>query len=191
MASEKLQVKFYLADGAVVELERVIPVFHRWIREHTLDELMIDVVDYRHMYRGPGVVLIGHAADYYLDQHDGRTGLMYSRKRSAPTTAPDLRDGFRRALVACRLLEQEGPLGAPLRFTAAEALVRVPDRLHAPNTLESYQHLEQEISALTHELFAGESVSIERVGENGDPLGARVRVGGAVDGVASLLARLS
>jgi hypothetical protein len=191
MNCEKLQVKFYLADGSAPELEQFIPVFHRWIREHALDELAIDVVDYRHMHRGPGVVLIGHAADYYVDQHDGRTGLMVSRKRATAGASPDLRDGFRRVLIACRLLEQETSFATPLEFGAGEALVRLPDRLRAPSSPEGYQSLERELSAFARELWTAGSVGVERVGEPGDPLGARVRAAGAEGGVASLLARLT
>ena len=41
-------------------------------REHAFDELMIDVADYKHVKHGPGVVLVGDANDYYLDEGEGR-----------------------------------------------------------------------------------------------------------------------
>jgi hypothetical protein len=190
MSSEKLQVKFYLASGSL-ELEQLIPVFHRWIRERLLDEIAIDVADYSHMHRGPGVVLVGHAADYYFDQHDGRDGLMFSRKRAASDTARGLSDGFRRALVACRLLEEETSLASPLRFSAGEALVRVPDRLHAPNTDASFAELEQELCAFGRKLYGADSVAVERIDAPGALLSARLRALTPPDGLASLLARLS
>ena len=52
---------------APVDLAAAIPVFHRWIQEGACEELLIDVADYRHVPAGPGVVLIGHEANYSLD----------------------------------------------------------------------------------------------------------------------------
>ena len=55
MKSEKLQIKFFARPNAAFELETVVPVFHRFIREHAFDELMIDVADYKHVHHGPGI----------------------------------------------------------------------------------------------------------------------------------------
>ncbi|HEV8246140.1 MAG TPA: hypothetical protein VGP93_10250, partial [Polyangiaceae bacterium] len=78
MESPKIQVKYFAVEP--IALEHFVPVFHRFIRDHVLDELLIDVADYAHVHHGPGVVLVGHAADYYMDQGEGRLGLLYSRK---------------------------------------------------------------------------------------------------------------
>ena len=81
MQATKFQVKLYTRAGDI-ELEKLIPVFHEWIRAKKIsDELLIDVADYAHVPQGPGVVLIGHQSDYYLDVADNRPGLLYSRKR--------------------------------------------------------------------------------------------------------------
>ena len=64
MHSERLQLKLFLEPSTHFELEALIPVFHRFIRDHVIKELLIDVVDYSHVPNGPGVVLIGHFADH-------------------------------------------------------------------------------------------------------------------------------
>ena len=128
-----------VAGGAgaepALELERAIPVFHRWIRERALDELMVDVADYTHVPDGPGVVLVCHDAIYALDSAGGELGLLYSRRREThPSLGPiaslddRLASVFRRALAACERLEREQDLGAPLRFTGDRFLVAVNDR---------------------------------------------------------------
>ena len=61
MQSEKLQIKFF-AKSAAFDIEAIVPVFQRFIREHAFDELMIDVADYKHVKSGPGIVLVGDAA---------------------------------------------------------------------------------------------------------------------------------
>ena len=53
MDAPKLQVKLFSDNVDSSNLEKFIPVFHRWIRDHLLDELMIDVADYSHVHHGP------------------------------------------------------------------------------------------------------------------------------------------
>ena len=137
MQATKFQVKLYTRAGDI-ELEKLVPVFHEWIRAKKIsDELLIDVADYAHVPQGPGVVLIGHQSDYYLDVADNRPGLLYSRKRGFDGDfQAGIDDAFRRALGACQLLEEESSLG--LQFATDEVLFRVKDRLSAPNGDATY-----------------------------------------------------
>ena len=70
MDAHKLQLKIYLTPESAksFDVESLIPVFHRWIKQRALPELTIDVASYQHVPQGPGVVLIGHGADYFLDK---------------------------------------------------------------------------------------------------------------------------
>jgi hypothetical protein len=186
-SSSRIQVKFYANHSP--EPDAFIPVFHRFIRENVLDELAIDVADYGHVHEGPGVVLIGHAYDYYWDLGEGRPGLVYTRKRDAP--APDVRltDAVRRALVGCKLLEQDPALKG-LSFRTDEMLVRLPDRLHAPPTDAGYSALQTELGSLISKVYAGATMTIGRVGGPREMLGARVKVGPGAT-ISELLARIS
>ena len=38
------------------------------------------MADYRHVPEGPGVMLIGHQANYSVDNTDNRLGVRYNRK---------------------------------------------------------------------------------------------------------------
>src|SRR5690606_5668475 len=99
------------------DAEKFVPVFHRWIRDDVLDELVIDVADYTHVPEGPGVVLVGHGSDYYVDLAENRPGLLYSRKRDLPEGANLIDDALRRALNAVRLLEEEAGLTPRPKFS--------------------------------------------------------------------------
>lgn len=175
MQPTKFQVKVYAKAGDI-ELEKLVPVFHEWIRSKKIpDELLIDVADYAHVPQGPGVVLIGHQSDYYLDVADDRPGLLYSRKRGFDGDFESgIDDAFRRALRACELLEQES--GLDFEFATDEVLFRVQDRLNAPNadaTYDAYKPaLEQTASA-----FFGGSASFERVGGPREPFAVRISTG--------------
>jgi hypothetical protein len=185
--ANKIQVKVYAAKAPATNL--FVPVFHRWIREKALDELAIDVADYEHVHQGPGVVLVGNAFDYYWDLGEGRPGLIYSRKREVPSPEARLTDAVRRALVGCRILEQEATLSG-IAFRTDELLVRLPDRLNAPATEEGYAAFQAELGAVAAKLFSGAKVTLDRFGGARDMLGARVKAS-ASGTVAELLARVS
>jgi len=174
MLSERLQLKLYLEPNEHFELEALVPVFHRFIRDHVLKELLIDVVDYSHVPDGPGVVLIGHAADFYVGALDGAFGLVYSRKRGGPGPEGRLPDALRRLINAARLLEQEAGLG--LRFRSNELSLRLTDRLRAPNDEATFSSTHAEAEALFSRVY-GSPVTIERapVSNEKEPLGLRIK----------------
>ena len=114
---------------------------------------MIDVADYKHVNHGPGVALVGDANDYFLDEGEGRPGLLFSRKRHGSGPEGRLREGFARALKACTLLEAAPELGGKLTFATDEILIRLPDRLRAPNDDASFAEVSSEVSALLDKLY--------------------------------------
>lgn len=185
--AKRIQVKIYATSSP--RTDALVPVFHRWIREKALDELAIDVADYEHVHEGPGVVLIGHAFDYYWDLGEGRPGLVYTRKREAPAPEARLTDAVRRALVGCRLLEQEASL-AGIAFNTKELFVRLPDRLAAPSDDAGFAAFRAELEPIAGKLFPGAKTTIERVGGGRELLGARI-TSEARASVSELLARIS
>src|SRR5579871_4797500 len=97
----RLQLKFFAADPAAVDLSKFTGIFQRWIQQKPLDDMLIDVADYRHVFEGPGIVLIGHESDYALDVSKGRPGLLFTRKRQRDADLhAQLRNSFRLALAA-------------------------------------------------------------------------------------------
>ena len=189
MKSEKLQIKFFAKPNAAFDLEAVVPVFHRFIREQLFDELMIDVADYKHVKHGPGVALIGDANDYFLDEGEGRPGLLFSRKRHGSGPEGRLREGFARALKACTLLEAASELGGNLSFATSEVLLRLPDRLNAPNDAATFAEVSTEAAPLLDKLYGAGSYVIERGAPDPEPLSLRVKAKSAPT-LAALLATL-
>lgn len=170
MNASKLQLKLFADQGGDLPLETFIPVLHRWIKEHVLPELSIDVANYAHVPDGPGVVLIGDTNDYFLDQslasHSGpQLGLLVSRKRHAPAADQRLSDLFRRAIHAAALLEREPALSGRLSFRTDEWVFRINDRLAAPNTAETVAALRPELEAFAAQLFTGATVTVAPTGD--------------------------
>jgi hypothetical protein len=174
MLSERLQLKLFLEPSAHFELEALVPVFHRFIRDQVINELMIDVVDYSHVPDGPGVVLIGHVADYYVGAMDGAFGLVYSLKRGTAPAQARLEDALRRVLNVARLLEQES--GLNLRFKSGELSLRLTDRLHAPNDDATFASVRAEVEQLFARVYGG-SVAVERLRSERGPLSLAINTG--------------
>src|SRR3954452_22308966 len=120
MQPEKLQLKLYTDRATGISPEAFVVVFHNWIKKKLLPELMIDVANYGHVPKGPGVALIGHGSDYFIDEAEGRFGLLYSRKRTPPDAADRAADAFRRALHAAALLAADPAVAGKLRFRTGE-----------------------------------------------------------------------
>jgi len=135
MELQHVNVKLYLRNPQAVKLEALVPVFHGWIQSKVCEELMIDVADYRHVHAGPGVVLVGHQADYSVDNTDNRLGVRYNRKA---TLEGSNRDRFSQALRAtvraCQRLEADEKLSGSLRVNRQEMKLFVNDRMLAPNS---------------------------------------------------------
>ncbi len=194
MDSVKYELKLFFQDDSDIAPESFIPVFHRWIQTQCLDELLIDVADYRHVHHGPAVVLIAHDAHYVVDLDEGQLGLLYSRRREthprreALTSVPGrLASVLQCALAACQALEEEPEFVGRLRFRTDALLLRVNDRLLAPNTLEAFDELRQDLAPLLASLYGGQ-VNLTQRPEDSSRLTVRIDAAEAVD-IGTLLMR--
>jgi hypothetical protein len=157
----KLQVKLY-ANDPNIDSEAFIPLFHAWIRDNAMPELLIDVADYRHVHDGPGVALVGHESDYFLDFQDGRPGLLCALKRAdAKGLGEQFELALKRALKACALA-QEGGVGA---FGTGEIIVRLIDRLSYPNTDATWSSASDTVQTVASKVL-GRGVKVARAREN-------------------------
>lgn len=159
----RTQVKFFLEKPENLDTAAFAPVFQRWIQQNLLNELLIDVADYRHVFEGPGIVLIGDASDYAIESRGGRIGLLYTRKRQREANLPEqLRAAFQHVLTAAELLEAETTFDPRLKFNAEDIEIRFADRLQLPNSAEAYDQVKDELQAVLSEL-AGMTVKMTPV----------------------------
>jgi len=161
LEAHQLSLKIYLEDNSELDLDSVIPVFHRWISERILDEMIVDVADYQHIKEGPALLLAGIDANYYLDTTDGALGMMYTRKRKGPATFSEgLRDAFKRVLRACSLLENEKSFESAPRFQVRVIRFQIHNRLLAPNDEMTYATVVPELDQILLELFPESTLNI-------------------------------
>ena len=186
MEVQHLNVKFFVANAEAVNLEDFLAVFNGWIQKRVTDDLLVDVADYRHVHAGPGIVLIGHEANYSLDNTGNRLGLLYNRKAPLNGNASDrLARVVRTTLLACQRLEKENKL----KFNGQEAELLINDRLLAPNTAQTFSALEPELKALFDKLYGGAKYTLTRNPEPRERFTVNVKVEGSFD-VEKLLKNL-
>ncbi|MEO7840042.1 MAG: hypothetical protein ABIU06_11895, partial [Anaerolineales bacterium] len=157
MNVQHINIKLFIENPQTVNLADYSAVFNNWIQRQITEELLIDVADYLQVYHGPGLILIGHEADYSLDNRAGRLGLLYNRKKPLEgTTQEKLTQAVRAVLTAAQLLEKENGL----QFNTREIQVLINDRLLAPNTTETFITLEPELRTFFDRLYDGTEYEI-------------------------------
>ena len=149
----------------------LIPIFHRWIQRRELDELAIDVADYRHVPEFSAVFLVCHDGHYSVERRDEQWCLHYSRRRETHPARQDLADlgarlrsVFIDALAACERLETEAGLGGALEFDAGHCVVTVNDRRFGDDDAEE---LKRGVEGLAGVLFPDLEVGVAVAGGRG------------------------
>ena len=159
---QRINVKFYLEDPKSLSAQEAFRVFNSWIPT-TPDEVLIDVADYSHLTEGPLTLLVGHDANYSLDNHSAEMGLLYSRKQPADGDLTErLVSAFKAALTACRRLEEEPSLAGKVKFRSGDVSLVANDRLNATNDEAGENTLRAALDPVLAQLFAGAEYAVER-----------------------------
>jgi len=158
----KLAVKFFVADGSPVAQAEFVPIFHSWIQTRAVaDHQLIDVADYAHVPGGPGTMLIAHEGNFSMDTAGGRLGLLYNRKQPVAADVPfsqRLAQVFGACLSACARLQAALP--GRVRFRSDDPILRINDRLLAPNNPDTFAKFRGQMQAFLENLY-GSPVRLE------------------------------
>lgn len=187
---KRVSVKFFATIPEALDLTTFKPVFQRWIQEHTLDNMLIDVADYKHMHEGPGVMLIAYEGDYALDLRDGKPGIQYTRKRELGADLMEtLTISLKLALSATLQIEKEESLSG-VEFDYSTIKIEFLDRLNYPNTPETLIAVKEAIGVHTQDLYGG-AVTIESAHTDSREAFALLITAETTPNGATLLERLS
>ena len=191
MELQRLGAKCFLDETSQLELGDLVPVFHSWIQKKVVeDHILVDVHNYSHVPRGPGILLVAHEGNFSMDSGDDHLGLLYYRKQPLEGSLENrLGHIFRITLQAARRLEKEPRLGK-VRFRTDEFFLVANDRLKAPNTQAAFEQLEPELSTFFRRLLDGDDFTLARPEDPRERLTVKVSTG-CSDDTKVLLARLS
>ena len=174
MNLQHVNVKLFVEGELSTNLDDIVKVFHRWVSEQSLPEMMIDVADYQHVPAGPSVLLVGLEADYSIDYARNRCGMRYNRKGVLEgSNADQFRNAFACAGNVCSQLEAEFD---GLRFSRCEFLVTVNDRAIAPNNDETRAAFQRELESWLREDLGQNEFSLELETDPRQLVGAMVKL---------------
>lgn len=169
---EKINVKMFLdvsgdlASGDRIRgdvLDRLLPIFARWRDDAGDPSRWVDLADYAHMSRGPGVMIIGHRGNFALDLADPGPGLLYANKAGLEGPLDSrVSETFGRALVLIQRLVSEAEYPAGLAPRPGSWQLTFNDRLRAPNTDETDAEAGPPVQDAVRSLFGGDLLTTIR-----------------------------
>ena len=179
MTLEHVNVKLFVDGPLSCDLSRVIEVFHGWVANQSMPEMMIDVADYRHLHHGPGVVLVGLTEDYAMDHRGGDWGLLYNRKAARDGSNADrFAHALKSAGAACLRLEADV---ANLKFDRSRFELFINDRALAPNSEKTREPFAAELTAYVRDALGDDSAEISTDTDPRSRLGAVVQLSKPLD----------
>ncbi len=191
MDLHKFGIKFFATDAERLDILKLIPIYHRWIQQGALEDLLIDVADYSHVPAGPGVMLIAHEGNYALDETGHERGVVYySKQKLTGELAERLAQVARKALKAAELLRGDAELEGALQLPGNDLQFFANDRLAAPNTDAAYAEIQPALKGFLDRLYAGAAYTCAREADPKERLSVRVQAEGEV-ALPTLLARLT
>ncbi len=162
------------ADPAF-DLGGLIPTLHRIIQQQAsepfpgLDEIWIDVVDYRHVEDGPGLLLVSHDAYYGIEHNRRRSTLLYRRRRpAAGPLAQLLTEAALQLLAFAHCLTVEEPT-VDLLWRTERWTVSLQDRLLAAAEVATERRLAAPLSHFRRRLLGAEALATSGAFDRGEP----------------------
>ena len=134
---QRIQIKIASDLRAGLRLDPFVTIFGRWRNEqHPAD--WVDLADYAHLPRGPGIVLVGQRCSVAFDLADPGPGILYTaRKGLTGSHAERLCSAFAWCLDLSKRLSTEPEFPQDVRLRTGMLELRFNDRLETPDTPET------------------------------------------------------
>lgn len=176
MDLQRIQIKIAADAPANSNLDPFLEIFARWRMEKDHPAEWVDLADYAHMVRGPGIVLVGHRCNISFDLTNPGPGILYFAKKGlqgslAERIATAFHDCFE---MTKRLLsEKEFPSNIHLRTDAIE--IRFADRLQAPNDAATDKELQPALRQVLDSLLGQNQYELNPQRDLGEAYGFSIR----------------
>ena len=178
---KQIDIKIFAEEGENIAPYEFVPVLQRWIQEHRVPGVLIDVADYSHIHHGAGMILVAHEYNLSIDYTGGRMGLLIHYKLPPQDTFEDrLGAALKQAFSAAAILEEEPEFQARLKFSRTQFQFLASDRLLAPNTDEAYNRIAAVLEARIRKLTDGDVILTRMNEDPRDRLAIEVTASAAV-----------
>jgi hypothetical protein len=172
---QRIQIKIAADAPSGLRLDPFLEIFARW-RKETHPAEWVDLADYAHLPRGPGIVLAGQRCNIAFDLADPGPGILYTAKKGLSGSHTERLSAamqwcleFSKRLIA----EPEFPKDVRLRTDSLE--LRFNDRLETPNTPETAAELRPAVEQVLNALYGPGGYDLRPYGNQADFCGFTVR----------------
>jgi hypothetical protein len=187
---QRIQIKMAADAPAGLSLEPFLVIFARWRKEKHPAE-WVDLADYAHLPRGPGIVLVGHRCSIAFDLADPGPGILYTaRKGLSGTPAERFASAFAGCLDLARRLTAEPEFPKDVRLRPGSLELRFNDRLETPDTPETDAELRPVVEQGLSKLFGAGEYDLRRIRDSENVYGFSVQARKS-EPLDALLGRLS
>ena len=176
MDLQRIHIKILTDAPASLNLSPLVEIFSRWRTDKNHPAGWVDMADYAHVPRGPGIVLAGLRANFSFDMADPAPGILYVARRGLPgSPAERVAAALKAALELSKRLvaEKEVPPGVHLRTEAFE--LSFPDRLETPPTLATHQELRPAVEQALNRLFGAGAYELALTADSAESLRYSIR----------------
>jgi hypothetical protein len=172
---QKISIKILTDAPVTLALDPILAIFGRWRTDTNHPAQWVDLADYAHMVRGPGIVLIGKRCNFSFDMGGAAPGILYSSKRElAGSPADRLRAAIESGLELAHALIAESEFPAVVKATGGFELA-FNDRLETPNTEGTDRLLRPVVTQVFDALFGRGSYELKRQPDPGKLYGFAIR----------------
>jgi hypothetical protein len=163
MNLQRITLKLFVDSPQPVPVDALLPIFSRWREDKEHPSQWVDMADYAHIDRGPGVMMIGQQGNLALDLAEPGPGILYANKKDL-RGAPEERilDTFRRTLALTRTLRAEPEFPERLAPRPGFWQLLFNDRMETPNTEATEIALRPSIDAALDHLFGADNYTVVR-----------------------------
>lgn len=161
MNLQKINVKLFLDASGRLDLDPFLGIFARWREQADHPAGWIDLADYAHVERGPGILLIGRQGNLSADLADPGPGLLYANKQDLDgDLAERIRTSFVRGLDLIERLLAEPEFPRALTPRTDFWGLTFNDRLKVPNGEDADRLVQPAVRAVADRLFGTDSYEI-------------------------------
>lgn len=190
MNVQKITAKLFTDAPADPSLDPFLTIFGRWRHDETHPTGWVDMADYAHVPKGPGIMLVGQRGNLAMDMADPGPGILYSNKKDLEGTIEDrILETFTRCTELARELIAQPEYPEAFKPRAGFWELAFNDRLDLPNTEATDRLLRPAVDRALDELLGAGSYMIIRQSDSSRRYGFIIHCS-AVDCLDSLSAKL-
>ena len=168
MNVQKVTLKLFTDEPSTLDLTPFLSIFARWRLDKSHSAQWIDLADYAHIAKGPGVILVGNQGNLVVDFAEPGAGILWTNKKELDGKIEDrILQVIKRTLTFASLLTSEPEYPTAFKPKPGFWELSFNDRLEAPNNDGIDATLRPHIESAFNFLFGEGKYVLTRQGDPG------------------------